>query len=103
MSDREAAAAGNVEPIAVPSRPRIVSAELDRIAQAVRAHCPKETTISFEYDGRLQINIDIRKLEDLIAVEGVLPTLLGGIFTNLQRGLVDNRPFQHRLTADVDC
>lgn len=103
MSDGEAVAAANVEQIPVPPRPRIVTAELDRIAQAVRAHCPKDTTIGFEYDGRLQINIDIRKLEDLMAVEGVLPTLLGGIFTKLQRGLVDNRPFQHRLIADVDC
>ena len=37
MSDGEAAA-GNVEPIPVPPRPRIVSAELDRIVDESRRH-----------------------------------------------------------------
>jgi hypothetical protein len=34
-------------------------------------------------------------------LELLLPTLCGGIFPNVQRRLVDNHPFLHRLTALV--
>jgi hypothetical protein len=50
----------------------------------------------------LQLHIDVRNLEDVSRLEVVLPSLCGGIFSNLQRGLVDNHPFLHRLTALVD-
>jgi hypothetical protein len=98
----EAAANPVVEPISAASRPLIVSDELARITTAVSAIAPQDADITFEYDGKLRINIDIRKLEDLAKVETLLPGLCGGIFSNLQRGLVENHPFLHRLTALVD-
>ena len=96
-----ASANSNVEPISGSDGSRMISDELDRIAQAVAAVSPADADIGFEYDGKLRINVDIRKLEDLARVELLLPTLCGGIFSDVQRGLVDNRPFLHRLTAVV--
>ena len=103
MGGAEPAANPNVEPIAAGGRTAVVSRELDRIAQAGATVSPDDADIGFEYDGKLRINIDIRKLEDLARVEILLPTLCGGIFSDVQRGLVDNRPFLHRLTALVDA
>jgi hypothetical protein len=102
MSEGEAAAQASVERIPTPARSLVVSDELNRIRGAVQAICPQGATISFEFENRLQINIDVRRLEDLSRMETLLPSVCGGIFSNLQRGLVDNRPFLHRLTADVD-
>ena len=100
MSQSEATAGVAGNPPVATDRP--VSSELDRITAAVRSLCPKDTQISFEYDGRLQMNLDIRGLEEVARMETLLPGLCGGIFSNLQRGLVDNRPFLHRLTVVVD-
>jgi hypothetical protein len=101
MGEGEAAAEAVVEQMPAPARSTFVSDELNRIAEAVRAICPDDAHISFEFERRLQINVDIRKLEDLARVEMLLPSLCGGIFSNVQRGLVDNRPFLHRLIAIV--
>ena len=101
MTDGGAASESRVEQMPAPARSTMISDELNRICGAVRAMCPNDTEIGFEFDGKLQINIDLRKLEDLARVEALLPTLCGGIFSNIQRGLVDNRPFFHRLTAEV--
>ncbi len=87
---------------AEPAGERPVSRELDRIADAVRALCPKDTQIGFEYDGRLRMHLDIRGLEEVARLEILLPGLEGGMFSNIQRGLVDNRPFFHRLIVAVD-
>jgi hypothetical protein len=102
MSDGEARAQASVEAMPAPARSTIVSDELNRIRSAVQAISPEGAAIAFEFDGRLQINIDVRRIEDLSRLETLLPNACGGIFSNLQRGLVDNRPFLHRLTADVE-
>jgi hypothetical protein len=101
MSDSEAATA-SVEQMPTPARSMIISDELNRIMGAVRSVCPEDADLSFGFDGKLQMHIDVRKLEDVARVETLLPTLCGGIFSNLQRGLVDNRPFFHRVTALVE-
>jgi hypothetical protein len=101
MSEGEAAAPASVERMPAPARSTTISDELTRIRSAVQAICPEGATISFEFEDRLQINIDVRRVEHLARMETLLPSICGGIFSNLQRGLVDNRPFLHRLTADV--
>lgn len=85
-----------------PAQSTFVSDELNRIAAAIEAVLPRDAEVGFEFaDGKLEVNIDIRELEDLVRVEGMLPGLCGGIFSKIQRGLVENRPFFHRLTAHV--
>jgi hypothetical protein len=98
----EAAANPVVEPISAASKSAIVSDELNRITTAVTAIAPQDADITFEFNGKLRINIDIRKLEDLAKMETQLPGVCGGIFSNMQRGLVEHHPFFHRLTALVD-
>lgn len=102
MGGAEAAANSIAGQIPAPAKNAIVSDELARITKAVAALCPDDAEIGFEYDGKLRINIDLRKLEDLVKVEILLPGMCGGIFSDAQRGMVENRPFLHRLTALVD-
>jgi hypothetical protein len=102
MGGAEAAANPVVGQISAPAKTAFVSDELKRITDAVAALCPDDAEISFEYDGRLRINVDLRKIEDLVRFEILLPGMCGGIFSDAQRGMVENRPFLHRLTALVD-
>jgi len=101
MNEKESTARSTVEQMPAPVRDSFVSDELNRIAGAVRSVCPPDSIVGFEFEKNLRINIDIRKLEDLSRVEGLLPSLCGGIFSKIERGLVDNHSFFHRLTALV--
>ena len=85
-----------------PDNSRVVSQTLSRVEEAVQAICDPSTVISFRFNGRLHIDIDARTVEELTRIEVLLPGLCGGIFSNLQRGLVDDHPFFHRLRALVD-
>ncbi len=102
MSEGQTSADPNVEQMPAPAKSAIVSDELNRIAGAVRAIAPRDAAISFEFSRKLEINIDVRTLEDVARLETLLPTLCGGIFSRVERGPVDNHPFLHRLTALVD-
>jgi hypothetical protein len=100
MSDREPAGQGtNLRTSADVEMP--VTDELNRIRDAVQALCPAGATITFEYDTHLRINIDTRRMENLARLETLLPTVCEGLFYKIQRGLVDNHPFLHRLSAEV--
>jgi hypothetical protein len=78
-----------------------LSDELGKLVGELRTHAPGDAAVMLVFDGRLHINIDVRNLDDVARLEFLLPTLCGGVFSNVQRGLVDNRPFLHRLTALV--
>jgi hypothetical protein len=80
----------------------IVTDELGRVLAILRDSCPKDATISFDFDGKLHVHIDIRKQEDVLILESILPTLGLGMFKSLRRGTTPNRPFFHRLSALVD-
>ncbi len=79
-----------------------VTEELNRILAIVKDVSPKDADISFDFDGRLEVHIDVRNSEDRIRLEQVLPTLGGGIFCCMERTSTPNRPFFHRVTARVD-
>lgn len=83
-------------------RSTVVSDELGKLLALLRDSLPAEATISFLFDGRLQVRIDVRKLEQVLAIEMILPTLGGGIFRDIQRGQAPNHSFMHRVTARVD-
>lgn len=68
----------------------------------LKAACPEQATISFDFDGRLHVHIDVHHLEDLLKVEAMLPVLGAGIFHDLTRGDTPHHPFSHRLSAIVD-
>jgi hypothetical protein len=78
-----------------------VTDELNRILNLLRGICPRDAQISFAFDGRLQVHIDVRKHEELYVVETVLPNLEGGLFHSLNRGRTPHHPFFQRLSAVV--
>jgi hypothetical protein len=81
---------------------RKVTEELIRLRSAVQSVVPTDTLISFHFEDRLHVNIDLRSLEDLARAETLLPSLADGIFSNLRRSLADRHSFRHRLTAEVE-
>lgn len=91
----------NVERLPTGFASTAVSDELTRITNLLRGACPPDATIGFEFAGRLQVNIDIRKREDVLLIQTVLPTIEAGLFRNIGLGNTPNRAFFHRITADV--
>ena len=91
----------NVERLHTAFSASPVSDELGRIMALLRGLCPPDTTIGFEFDGRLQVNIDVRKREDVLLIQALLPTIEPGLFRNLALGNTPNRAFFHRISAEV--
>ncbi len=82
---------------------RKVTGELIRLRTAVQSVVPSDTRISFHFDDRLHINLDVRDLGDLARAETLLPLIADGIFSNLRRSIADHHSFRHRLTAEVEA
>ena len=78
-----------------------VSDELHRLTAMLAPLCPKDSVISFDFHGRLRLHIDIRSFGEMALVERLLPTLCGGIFRDVHRGMSTKHSFFHRLTAVV--
>ena len=93
--------AGNVERLPGAFSPTVVSDELRRIRALLQAVCPGDSIISFDFDGRLQVHIDVRKREEVMLIQALLPTLEMGLFNNINLGNTPHRPFFHRITAEV--
>lgn len=91
----------NVEQIRGTLASTAVTDELARIMTLLRTVCPADATIGFEFAGRLQVNIDVRKREDVLLIQAVLPTIEGSLFHGLNLGNTPNRAFFHRITAEV--
>jgi hypothetical protein len=95
--------AGGVERFPPPIKTSSVCDELNRIMELLRGACPPETEISFSFDGRLQVHIDVRKREHVMYVEMVLPTLEQGLFHGISIGSTPGHPFHHRVSALVQA
>lgn len=91
----------NVEQMFGSPDSRPITDELQRLTNMLVPICPKESVIRFEFDGRLHVHIDVRRFEDMTTVEALLPTACGGIFHDVQRGMVEKHSFFHRITAVV--
>jgi hypothetical protein len=91
-----------IEHLPKPARPKSVSDELNRILSSLRDACPEDAAISFDFDGKLHVHIDIRNLEDVAVTEAILPTLCMNIFHDIRRGNAPHSSFYHRVTAAVD-
>lgn len=83
-------------------RSSMITDELNKVLTMLQGACPKDAIISFDFDGRLHVHVDVHSFEDLLKVEGILPILGGGTFHDLTRGETPHRPFHHRLSAIVD-
>jgi len=91
----------NVERLFALPNSTPVSDTLRKLTQMIRPHCPKDCVIRFEFDGKLRIIIDVRRFEEMTALEALLPAMWDGTFYNVQRGITDKHSFFHRLTALV--
>jgi hypothetical protein len=91
----------NVERIFGTDEPSAVSDELRALTATLTSVCPRESIIKFEYDGTLRLHLDVRRFEELAAMELLLPTICGGAFRDVQRGLSERHSFFHRLVAVV--
>lgn len=91
----------DIRPIRGPQRTTAVSEELGRLTSILREICPPDGVITFEYDGALHLHIDVRRVEDVTRIEALLPSLCGGIFHGVQRGLTAHHSFFHRVSSMV--
>ena len=98
---KEHSGPADVERIHAPPPPTTVSDELGKLMGTLREHCGPEAVISFQFDGKLHVHIDVRDMEEIARLESILPSLCGGAFSELQRGLAAHHSFFHRLSARV--
>ena len=91
----------NIQPIRATQRTMVISEELGKLTSILHEICPPDGVISFEYDGALRLHIDVRRLEDVAKLEALLPSLCGGIFHGVQRGLTTRHSFFHRVSSMV--
>ena len=97
----EKRSAGNVEQLFGLHGTTPVSDELQKLTDMLAAFCPKDSVIRFEFDGKLRLQVDVRRFEEMTALEALLPALWGGIFDEVQRSITHKHSFFHRLTAVV--
>ena len=91
----------NVEPISLPPQATPVSDELTKLTEALRGICPQDAVITFEFDGKLHLNVHLRRFEDVTRVETALPSLCGMIFHDIRHGQVGRHSFLHLVSALV--
>ena len=94
-------AAGNVEQIYCSAETTPVSDGLHRLTAMLAPLCPRESSIRFDFDGKLRVHIDVRRFEEMTTLEALLPTVCGGIFHEVQRGMAGKHSFFHRVSAVV--
>lgn len=78
-----------------------VTDELSRLRSMVREICPPDAMISFDFDDRLHLHIDVRDKIDVALIEARLPTLGSGLFYGITHGSTPLHHFFHRVSALV--
>ncbi|MFC7535981.1 hypothetical protein ACFQPG_01205 [Sphingomonas sp. GCM10030256] len=91
----------NVESMFAEAQATPVTDELEKLRSVLVEQLPRDALIKFEFDGKLRVHLDVRRFEDVAHVEALLPSLAGGIYRDLQRGLSRHNSFLHRVTASV--
>lgn len=79
-----------------------ISDELNKILNIMREATPKNSIISFDFDGKLHVHVDVRDLEEVMMIEAILPKLGIGLFQDIKRGMTPHQAFRHRVSALVD-
>ena len=91
----------SLERFPVRSRANFVSDELGTILASLVEACPPRANISFYFDGKLHVHIDVRAVEDVTFVEALLPSIGAGMFHTIKRGSTPGHAFFHRVSALV--
>ncbi len=80
-----------------------VTDELGSILRTVRERCPADARISFDFDGRLRLHVDVRTSEEVSKVETALASSRAGMFHSFSCGKTPHHPFFRRLSAVIDA
>jgi len=79
-----------------------ISDELGGLLKAVDDACPPSSIVSFLFDGKLRIAVDVHTFEEASLVEAILPSIGGGVFHDVSRGNTPGMSFRRRVSALVD-
>lgn len=79
-----------------------ISDELSALRRTVEDACPPSSVVSFIFDGRLHLAVDVHTFEEASIVESVLPAIGGGVFHDVSRGNTPGMSFRRRVSALVD-
>lgn len=93
--------AGTVEQFPAQKLSTLVSDELNRILDLLWREVPDPVKISFEFEAKLFVHIDVRTVEDVSLTKAKLQNLGGGLFTDIRHGKTPHRAFLHRVSAVV--
>ena len=93
---------GSVERFPATVQSRAISDELNRILAILREAAPVDAIITFDFDGKLHVHIDVRKREEVTLLEAMLPNLSLGLFHSISHGEAPHHRFFHRISAIVD-
>ena len=92
---------GTVERLPDPRSSCTVTDELNKILVLLREACPRDSAVSFDFDGALHVHIDVRQQEEVTLIKALLPVLGAGMFNIIRLGKTPHRPFFHRISALV--
>lgn len=81
--------------------PKAISQELTRLTEQLRAEFPDAEKISFEFDGKLHLHIDVRDLEEAKVIHARLERLYGDLYSRYFVGNSPQHRFWHRVSAMV--
>jgi hypothetical protein len=100
-ADNQPNLTASVEPIFGSPETTPVSDELRKLTAMLAPLCPRDSKISFEFNGKLRLHVDVRRFEEMTTMESLLPIIAGGIFSEVQRGNAEKHSFFHRVSAVV--
>lgn len=80
---------------------RPISEELETLRKIVERASPPASIVSFYFDGRLHVAVDVHTYEEASEVETMLPAIGGGVFRDPSRGNTPGMSFRRRVSALV--
>jgi hypothetical protein len=75
--------------------------QMDQLRASVKGFCPADADVTLTFDGRCRIHIDVRTVEEVMAVESAIQKFASGVFDNVHRATVPGRAFLRRVSATV--
>ena len=81
--------------------PRTISRELERLTAQLHDEFPHAEKISFDFDGKLHLHVDVRDLEEAHIIHSRLERLYGALYSHYFVGESPHHRFWHRVSAVV--
>lgn len=101
MTNKPMSSTGNVAAIAPDGKASDISRELRKLQAALAQEFPDAVTIGFDFERDLVLRIDVRNVEKTHVIAARLPSLCGGVFSQVRTGKSPAHSFFHRVSAKV--